>query len=409
MRICIVCHYFWPEISAPSARLKEMAEAWVAAGHEVTAVTNFPNHPSGEIQAGYRGKHFLEERVDGIRILRCRTYATPNTGILKKTLGHLVFAWNVTRQAARHLAGTDVILVSSPTLFSAVGALRLGRRLGCPYVLEVRDLWPAIFVELGVLKNPLLIRALERLELFLYHRSRSVVAVTQAFADDIASRGIDKDKIAVIRNGVDLARFEPGEKSAAVAREFGVEGRFVVLYIGAHGISHGLGAVLEAARRLEQEPDVHFLFVGEGAEKEALVQRAREMNLANVSFHPAQPRDRVADLYRLADVCLVPLRNIPLFRTFIPSKMFEIMGSGRPIVAAVEGEAAEILAESRAARIAPPEDAAAIAAAILELKKDPALRDELARNGREFAMKHYDRRELARRYLEILVQAAGNP
>ncbi len=407
MKICIVCHYFWPEIAAPSARLKEMAECWIAAGHEVTVVTNFPNHPTGEIHPGYRGKNFLEERVDGIRILRCRTYATPNTGILKKTLGHLVFALNVTRQAARHLAGTDIILVSSPTLFSAVGALRLSRRLGCPYVLEVRDLWPAIFVELGVLENPLLIRILEKLELFLYDRSRRVVTVTQAFADDIAARGIAKEKLAVIRNGVDLARFEPGEKSAAVAREFGVEGRFVVLYIGAHGIAHGLGAVLEAARLLEHEQDIHFLFVGEGAEKQALVDRARERKLPNVSFHPALPRDRVPDLYRLADICLVPLRNIPLFRTFIPSKMFEIMGTGRPIVAAVEGEAAEILTESRAARITPPEDAGAMAAAILELEKDPAARDELARNGREFVSKHYDRRELARRYLEILAQAAG--
>jgi glycosyltransferase involved in cell wall biosynthesis len=409
VKICIVCHYFWPEISAPSARLKEMAEAWIAAGHEVTAVTNFPNHPTGEIQPAYRGKDFMEERVDGIRILRCRTYATPNTGILRKTLGHLVFAWNVTRQAARHLAGTDVVLVSSPTLFSAVGALRLSRRLGCPCVLEVRDLWPAIFVELGVLENPLLIRALEQLELFLYRRSRRVVAVTQAFADDIAARGIPREKLAVIRNGVDLSRFEPGPKSADVAREFGVEGRFVVLYIGAHGISHGLGAVLEAARLLEHEQDVHFLFVGEGAEKEALVARAREMKLRNASFHPAQPRDRVPDLYRLADVCLVPLRNIPLFRTFIPSKMFEIMGTGRPIVAAVEGEAAEILTESRAAKIAPPEDARAIADAILELKKDPAAREALARNGREFVSQHYDRRELARRYVEILAGAAGAP
>jgi glycosyltransferase involved in cell wall biosynthesis len=402
MNICVVCHYFWPEISAPSARLKEMADCWVAEGHQVTVVTNFPNHPTGTIHPGYEGRTFMEENVGGLRILRCRTYATPNSGFLKKTLSHLVFAWNAVRQARRHLSKVDVILVSSPTLFSAVGALCLSGQLRRPYIIEVRDLWPAIFVELGVLKNRLLIKLLEALELFLYRKSRHVVTVTQAFADDIARRTIPATKITVIRNGVDLTRFKPGERSSAIAEEFQVRQKFVVLYIGAHGISQGLVALLEAARRLEQDKEIQFLFIGDGADKEKLVEAARGMGLTNVSFFPGESRNRMPDLYRLSDICLVPLRNIPLFRTFIPSKMFEIMAAGKPIVASLEGEAAGILKESGAARITPPENAEAIAQAIVELKNSPEARRAMAENGRRFVERHYDRSRLARRYRELM-------
>lgn len=402
MRICIVCHYFWPEVSAPSARLMEMARCWLAAGHDVTAVTNFPNHPTGEIHPGYAGRAFMEEQVDGIRILRCSTYATPNTGLLKKTLAHLVFAFNVPRQTARHLKGTDLVLVSSPTLFSAWGAWRLSRRLRCPYVIEVRDLWPAIFVELGVLKNRLLISLLEALELSLYRRSRHVVTVTQSFADNIRRRGIPHRKLSVVPNGVDLKRFSPGVKVEALLDEFGVRDKFVVLYIGAHGISHGLGAVLETANRLKGEEGIRFIFIGDGAERETLMDKARGLGLTNVAFFPGVERERVSDLYRLADVCLVPLRNIPLFSTFVPSKMFEILGAGRPIIASLEGEAAGILKESGAAVITPPEDSAALADAIVELRDAPHRRAEMATNGRRFAERQYDRAGLARRYLDLL-------
>jgi len=404
MKICVVCHYFWPEVSAPSARLKEMADCWAAEGHHVTVVTNFPNHPTGSVHPGYEGRTFMVERVGGLRILRCRTYATPNSGFIKKTVSHLVFAWNAVRQARPHLSKTDIIVVSSPTLFSAVGALVLGVHLRCPYIIEVRDLWPAIFVELGVLKNRLLIKLLEALELFLYRKSKHVVTVTKAFADDIGSRTIPARKISVIRNGVDLTRFLPGEKSQALEEEFKVRDKFVVLYIGAHGISQGLGALLEAARRLEQEKEIQFLFIGDGADKSKLVELSQGMGLKNVSFFPGESRNRMADLYRLSDICLVPLRNIPLFRTFIPSKMFEIMAAGKPIVASLEGEAAEILNQSGAARITGPEDPEAIAKAIVELKGSPDARREMGKKGRAFVERHYDRRHLARQYRELMDQ-----
>jgi glycosyltransferase involved in cell wall biosynthesis len=379
-----------------------MGREWVAQGHAVTVVTNFPNHPTGVVPEAYRGRSFQIEDVQGIRVVRCRTYATPNRGVARRTLGHLVFMTQAVLQAAQQLHGSDVLVASSPTLFTVVAAWALSRRLGVPFVFEVRDLWPAIFVDLGVIQNRFAIACLERLELFLYRRARAVVTVTRAFADDIARRGIDRAKLHVIPNGVDLDAFQPGPQDPALRMRLAPGPGLLALYCGAHGISHALGRILDAAARLGGEPRVRFAFVGEGAEKEALVARARALGLDNVGFHDSVPREEVPGLYRSADVCLVPLRAVPLFRSFIPSKMFEILACGRPVLASLEGEAALILGESGAAIVAPPEDVEALVLALTRLAGDPQLRDELAARGRPYVAENFDRRRLASRYLEVL-------
>jgi glycosyltransferase involved in cell wall biosynthesis len=408
LKIAILSHYFWPEMGAPSARLLELGRAWVAEGHEVSVVTNFPNHPTGIIPEGYRGKRFLVEEVWGLRVIRCRTYATPNRGFLRKTIGHLLFMMRAVTQATAVLRGVNVVVASSPTLFSVVAAWTISRRLGVPFVFEVRDLWPAIFVDMGVIRSRLVIRCLERLELFLYRRSAAVVTVTRAFARNIAERGIDTAKIHVIFNGVDLDAFLPGPADQELRGRLGLAGKFVVLYCGTHGISHALSRILDAAALMRGDPRIHFLFVGEGAEKDALVARAASLGLGNVIFWPGVSREQVPALYRSADLCLVPLRSVPLFRSFIPSKMFEILACGRPIVASVEGEAAEVLTASGAAVVLPPEDAEALCCAIARLADDPRHRAELAAHGRPFVAAHFDRRLLAHRYLEILERVAGS-
>jgi len=406
VRIALVSHYFWPETGAPSARLLEMGREWAARGHEVTVVTNFPNHPKGVVPEAYRGRSFQIEQAHGLRIVRCRTYATPNRGFLKRTLGHLVFMVQSVSQATPHLRDSDVIVASSPTLFAVVSALAISRRVGAPFVFEVRDLWPAIFVDLGVIRNRLLIGLLERLELFLYRRAAAVVTVTRAFADDIARRGIERGKLHVIPNGVDLEAFRPGPREEALRAGLGAADGLLVLYCGAHGISHALTRILELADKFRDDPRIRFLFVGEGAEKEALVRRARELALAHVEFRDAVAREQVPALYRAADVCLVPLRAVPLLRAFIPSKMFEILACGRPVLASLEGEAAAILQESGAAIVVPPEDVEALAAGLRRLAGDASLRAALGARGRPFVAERFDRRQLASRYLEILERTA---
>jgi len=402
VRIVLICHYFAPEPGAPQARLLETARTWVRDGHDVTVLSGFPNHPTGVLRAADRGRLFRKDRIDGIRVLRSWLYATPNRGIVKKTLGHLSFMATAALVGGPRARRPDVVVVSSPTFFAVFAAWFLARVWRCPWVFEVRDLWPAIFTELGILTNRTAIRVLTGFELALYRAAARVVTVTEGFRRDIVSRGIRAEKVVTITNGVDTERFSPVADRESIRRRLGLSHRFVVLYIGAHGISHALARILEVAERWRRDPEALFLFVGEGSEKAGLRARAARGRLANVEFRPAVAKDEVPDYYAAADVCLVPLRDIPLFDTFIPSKMFEIMGSGRPSVASVAGEAAAILRESGAARVVPPEDVDGIDGALRDLEASPSKREELAARGVEYVRKHYDREVLARRYAAML-------
>jgi glycosyltransferase involved in cell wall biosynthesis len=411
MKITIISHYYPPEIGAPQARLSEMARVWVAAGHEVRVVTCFPNHPTGEIPAvyrdAYRRQHFLEETLDGVAVTRCWVYATRNKGFTKKTLGHLSFMGSSVVQAGTAVRGSDVIVVSSPTFFSVFSAWLLAKRYRIPYVFEVRDLWPAIFVELGVLRNRALIKALEACELYLYRDAAAVVTVTRAFAEDIARRGIDPGKLEVIHNGADVDQFGPMPPDDELVDRHGLRDKRVVMYVGAHGISHALHRIVEVADRLRDRQDIRFVLVGEGAEKERVVGEATSRSLSNVLFIGGQPKEMVRRYYSITDVGLVPLRDIPLFDGFIPSKMFELMAVGKPIVGSVRGEARDILARSGAALVCDPEDVPAITDAVVRLCDDSALRHRLGQSGSEFVRREFSREVLARRYLGVLERCVG--
>jgi glycosyltransferase involved in cell wall biosynthesis len=272
--------------------------------------------------------------------------------------------------------------------------------------MEVRDLWPAIFRDLGVLRNETALRLLERWEMSLYRSATRVVTVTDSFRDNIIGRGIPAEKVVTITNGADTDFWQPGKAAPQELRSrLGLTGKFVVLYIGAHGISHALSAQLRAAARLKSESNIHFVFVGEGAEKERLQNEARALGLGSVLFRDPVGREEVRDYYAMADLCLVPLRAIPLFDTFIPSKMFEIMSMERPLLASLRGEAARILTRSGAARIVAPEDDEAVAAAIGDLRNKPAELVGMGIAGRRFVESCYSRRMLARRYLELMAEA----
>ncbi len=409
MKINLICHYYPPEIGAPQARLSEMAGEWVKQGHYVTVLTGFPNHPTGVIPSEYRGKIFMEEAVNGIRIWRHWLYATPNEGLFKKTFAHLSFMTTIILFSLFRGKRPDVFIVSSPNFFSVISAYIISRVRRVPYIFEVRDLWPGIFIELGILKNRSLIRLFELIEMFLYRKSAEVVPVTNGFADDMIRRGIPPNKIEVITNGVDLDRYQANHGNADLRARIGLsEDKFVILYIGAHGISHGLPKVLDAAKSLHTEKDVHFLFVGEGAVKSNLVELARSKSLKNVTFLPGQPREKVVEFYHLSDVCLVPLRDVTGLSTFIPSKMFEIMACAKPIIAPLRGESADILTKSGAALVIPPENPAELVWAIKILKNNPQQCGQLGKNGRIFVEKNYDRKMLARKYLTVMDKVINN-
>ncbi len=395
MRTLIVSHYFPPEIGAPQARLSDLARMWADHGDDVTVLTGMPSHPTGVIPPRYRGRHRCVEHQDGYRIVRVWLYATPNKGFVRRTLGHLSFM--VTSVVVGRTGKADVVVVSSPTFFSVLSAWLLARVKRARFVIEVRDLWPAILIELSVLTIRPAIRVLELLELAAYRAADRVVVVTEGFRDDLVRRGIPSSKIQVVFNGVDLDRFHSSGSAEQARTWLGApEASVLTLYIGAHGISHGLTTIAQAAALLAGQP-IHFAFVGEGSAKEELAHRIRELSSGNVSLRDGVDRTQVPGLVAAADICLVPLRDVPLFSTFIPSKMFEFFAAEKAVVGSVSGEAARILADA-GAMVVPPGNVEAVAAAISELAADPQRRAAMGAQAGAYVREHFDRRRIAETY-----------
>ncbi|MCR3955129.1 MAG: glycosyltransferase family 4 protein [Gudongella sp.] len=402
MKIVVICHYFPPEIGAPSARLYEMSKRWVELGNEVHVVTCFPNHPTGIIPDEYKGLKYKLENMDGIHVHRNYVYATPNKGFIKKTLGHISFMFSSVFYSMKKIDKPDVIITSSPTFFSIFSGYWYSLRKRADFILEIRDLWPAAMIELGVMKEGFITRVLEKMELFFYRKSKKLIMVTQSFKDNVVNRGISGDKVHVITNGVNQDLFYRKEKNQELINKHNLQDKFVISYVGAHGISQNLSTIIEVAKKLRTYKNIEFVFVGEGAEKDKLKQIVKEEELNNVQFIDAQQKEVIPEYYNSSDLCLIPLKNIELFKTFIPSKMFEIMACGVPIVASLEGEAAQILQDSKAAMVVQPDNPGEIASAIEELLNDKEKYNLMKANGPEFVEKNYSRNKLAEKYLEVI-------
>ncbi len=402
MKILFLCQYFPPEMGAPAARTHEHARYWAQQGHEVTVVCGLPNHPTGVIPEKYQGTLLYREVIDGINVLRCWLYATPNRGVIRRSICFATFMFSSVFFAIFFSGKCDVVVATSPQMLCALGGYIVARFKRRPFVLEVRDLWPKQIIDLGVVKNGLVIRLLTWLEMMLYRRSKGVVVVAPATRDEIVSRGIPAEKLHVITNGIDESFFKPFEGTAQLREIAGWHGQTVVMYIGTHGLSQGLVTILEAANLLRARPDIRFAFIGSGAEREALMQLARDMELENIDFLPMQPKEKMPDCYAAADICLVPLKKRDVFLYNIPSKMFEIMACARPILLGVEGQAKRLLEEAGAGVAVEPENAQAFADAIVALADDPAARRAYGERGRAHVIAHYSRSSKAQSYLDCL-------
>lgn len=401
-------------MGAPSARTYEHARHWVSLGHQVTVITGFPNHPTGIIRPEYRGYRVKRENVDGIDVLRTWVYVTPNKGFAKRILNFLSFFVSSLFFGATRTDRPDVVIGTSPQFFSAVSAYLLSVVKSVPFIFEVRDIWPQSAIELGALRNRLAIRFLEWLENLLYRKARLIVGVAESTRDYLLAKGIPSDRIAIIPNGVDV-EFLTFERTITMPSE--LENKFIVSYIGTHGMSHALDVVLRAAKQLESDPKIHFLFVGEGAEKDNLLELAQKLELRNVSFLPEQPRESLIGFYKRSDVSLVPLKKLPIFSKVLPSKLFELMGTGTAIICSVEGEAADLVKSANAGLAIEPENTEALVAAITQLKTNPELLTRFRESGRRFVFEKYLRSNLAESYLQSIQSAietghkarSGNP
>jgi glycosyltransferase involved in cell wall biosynthesis len=403
MRITFLCQYFPPEMGAPAARTYEHARHWVELGHEVTVITGFPNHPTGILHPEYRGVFTRREQVDGIDLRRTWVYCAPNKGFLKRVLNFLSFFFSSLILGGLLTSRPQMVIGTSPQFFCAVAAWLLSRLKRVPFVFEVRDIWPQSAIELGALRNPLAIRILESLEQHLYRAASLIVIVAESTRPYLHARGISDAKIALIPNGIDLRFLESsGDSTESFREREGWSDKFLVSYIGTHGMSHALEVVLSAAARLSSDPSIHFLFVGEGAEKARLVRMAQEANLSNVTFLNEQPRPTLPAIYGASNVSLVPLRRLQIFTKVLPSKLFELMGVGCPIICSVEGEAAQLVERSGAGICIEPENVEALVETIIKLRNDPAQCAAMRKAGQVFARTHYSRTVLAEKYLEAL-------
>lgn len=400
MRILFLTENFPPEVNAVATRVYERALYWARAGHDVTVLTCFPNFPQGRLYPGWKQRVWQRSIVDGISVVRVPTYITRNDGVFRRTLDFVSFMVSAV-VAAPALQRPDVVVATSPQFFAAVAGWIVSVVKWRPFVFEVSDLWPASIRAVGAVKVGRLLDLMERVELFLYRRASAVVALTAAFKDDLVRRGISPEKIAVVINGVDLPRYSPRAKDPDLMRELGLVGNLVVGYVGTHGPAHDLLNVAAAAA-FEELADVRFLFVGDGAAKPALVAHCREHGLEAFEFVDPQPKQRVPAYWSVCDVALIHLKNDAVFADVIPSKMFEAMAMGLPLLlVAPEGEASRIVERERAGLIVPAGNPGALAEAVRRLRDDPELRRGLAANSLAAAPR-YSRKRQADHLLEVL-------
>lgn len=403
--ILFVTPYYPPEKAAPAVRISETAAQLVKCGHRVTVLTTVPNYPTGIVPHEYRRRLLRRERRDGVSVVRVWSYTSPNKGFLRRILAQLSFGCLAALLGWHAVGRPDVIVVESPPLFDAIVARLMAWGKQCPFVFTVSDIWPESAIQLGMLRNPLLIRLAEWLEWSTYQRAKAVWALTEGIRTTLMKRGLAPERVFTLTNGVDTEKFFPQAKSEARAR-LGWEDTFTVLYAGTHGLAHGLHTVLDAAEQLLERTEIRFVLAGDGATKAALLADARERGLTNVTFLDAQPHERMPLVLSAADVCLVPLRKVPLFEGALPSKMYEAMACARPILLGVDGEA-RLLAEqeARAALYVEPENASALVFAIQHLFGHPEIAEALGRNGRAFVERRFDRVQLTKTLEERLAIA----
>jgi colanic acid biosynthesis glycosyl transferase WcaI len=407
MRILFLTDNFLPETNAPASRTYEHANVWVGLGHQVTVITCAPNFPTGKVFEGYKNNWFTREKINGIDVIRVKTYITANAGFAKRTLDFMSFML-MGALAGLFVTRPTVVVATSPQFFTAIAGWFVAFVRRRPFVFELRDIWPASLSAVGLKQPRAALYLLEKIELFLYRRASLIVSVTHSFKEDLVSRGIDGNKIKTILNGIVLRNFSSVKTKREKARKrFGLEEKFLVGYIGTHGLAHSLGNILECAELLRDYHDIAFVFIGEGAEKEKLETEIAKRKLDNVFSFPGQPKSDMPAILSMLDISLVSLRDSKLFEQVIPSKIFESMGAGVPMLVSVpEGEATQLVVRDGAGLSCEPDNPKSLAASVLRLHKDEKLHSKISAASLA-AGKKYDREFLAKKMLTLLEEVSN--
>ena len=409
LKIGYLVQQFPPEVGAGPARVSETALRWQRAGAEVTVITGMPNRPEGFIRPEYRGQWFLDEKWNGIRVLRSWLFASPRHGTMATIANNLSFMVTSALHGIVRARQLDVLIASSPPFFVHLAGVAMRRMLGVPLVLEVRDLWPDYIVEMGILRGrvgPSLLLALEER---LLRNAECVVGVTPDICERIEKKGVDPRRIRLIPNGVDPALYCRSNGAAPLRTLRRRPGEFIVGYLGNFGAGQALETLVQAAGLLaDQDPSIRVVMAGDGTQRSRIDKKIRELRPPNLHVHPAIPKDQTRAFYNACDVCLVPLAPLKMFVDAMPTKLLEIMACETPVVAALQGQAAELVSGNSAGVVAEPGNATALARAIREIRSwDEARRRNAGRSGRRVVTARYARDALAAEYLELLREVAS--
>ena len=408
MNILLITEYFPPEIGAGSIRAFENSRRWVENGVNVTVITGFPDYPDGIIPLKYKGFKFYTEEIDGINVIRTFTIPAPNKGFFRRVLSFFSFLFSSVIQGTWASGKQDILIATSPPFFVGIAGYLISRLKGIPFIFEIRDLWPESIIQLGQLKNKIIIKMLESGEKFLYKKSSHLITVANSTVEVLIKKGVRKNKITVIKNGFNSKDIALKKINLDLKKELGLIEKFVVTYIGTIGLSHSIDTIIKAAKMLETQKKINFLIIGDGAERDNVIKLTHLYNLSNVIFIKKINREEIADFYSISDILLVTLKNLPLFKKVIPSKIFEIMAFSKPILISVDGEARNIVEEAKAGIFINPEDPSDLKKNILILMENDILRQKLSSNGKIFVEKFYNRENLADNYLSLLYSLLNN-
>lgn len=410
MRILYLSQYFPPEVGATQTRAYEMARGLVQAGHQVTMLTEVPNHPAGIIQPDYRRRLWVRRQWEGIEVLYGWVWASPRKNFVNRMAFYLSYMVGATLMGLGLARGRyDAIYCTSPPLFAGGAALALHFLRRIPLFFEIRDLWPESAVEMGELNNHRAIRLSAWLATQCYRHSQHLIVVTEGIRQTLLQKGISDEKITLIPNGANTELFQPQPDAAAVLRQqLNLENRFVLLYAGILGLAQGLETVLDAAAILRAHPHFQFLFVGTGPREATLHQYAQHLNLNNVHFLGQKPRAEMPVYLSLADLAIVPLRDVPVFKGALPSKLFDAWACQCPTLTSIRGEAQKLVEKAGAGCFVTPENPAELAQAILALSEQPETRKMMGERGRAFVTQHYSRQAQAHHLINLLEQQVAD-
>lgn len=405
MHILFLTHYFPPESNAPASRVHEMAKCWVQNGQRVTVITCVPNVPNGIVYKGYRNKLYQKETIDGINVIRVWTYIAANKGTLRRIMNYLSYMFSAVL-AGLFVKRPDVVIATSPQFFCGWAGVILGKLRRRRFILEIRDIWPDSIVAVGTSMPKPLIRMLEFLELKMYKAADTIVTVGDGYKEQLVVKKVPAGKIEVITNGADTTIFKPSPKNQSMVSQYGLKDKFVCSYVGTIGMACGLDVVINAAEKLRSQNNsrIVFLLVGDGARRHELEQMAKEEKLNNVIFAGMLPKKDIPGILSVSDVSLIHLIKKDLFKSVLPSKIFEAAAMKNPIIIGVQGYAADFVGKIGAGICVEPENTDELLDALEKISGNSELAEQLGRNGYENITKYYTREALAEKYLGILNQ-----